>query len=191
MNEDPEVKQRYARDLGYMISEIDRLNSSVQQLLAFSRPAPEVKADINLTRLLETTTEMLSRVQVSDGVVLRCRAGPGLTLQRSNPELLQQTVLNLILNAVQASKAGQLVEIEAEPKASDKVTIRITDEGPGIPKEVRERIFEPFFTTKQQGTGLGLAIVRKNVRQMGGEIEVESPVENERGTRVTLTLPVS
>ena len=71
------------------------------------------------------------------------------------------------------------------------VSIRVADEGPGIAAEMRERVFEPFVTTKLKGTGLGLAIVRKNVRLLGGEIELESPIAEGRGTRVTVRLPIS
>jgi signal transduction histidine kinase len=67
----------------------------------------------------------------------------------------------------------------------------VEDTGPGIPAELRERVFEPFYTTKQQGTGLGLAIVKKNITQLHGEIEMESPVRDGRGTRVRVTLPTT
>jgi len=66
----------------------------------------------------------------------------------------------------------------------------VSDQGPGIPAGLREKIFEPFYTTKQKGTGLGLSIVRKNVRQMGGELRVESPVQGGSGTRFEVTIPV-
>jgi signal transduction histidine kinase len=81
------------------------------------------------------------------------------------------------------------IRLEAEGVPGGKVVLAVTDQGPGIPEAIHEKIFEAFFTTKQRGTGLGLAIVRKNVRHLGGEIIVESPVAEGRGTRMVVTLP--
>ena len=81
--------------------------------------------------------------------------------------------------------------MEVQPRPRGKVAVVVTDEGPGIPEELQQRVFEPFYTTKQKGTGLGLAIAKKNVRQLGGEIQIESPVSHDRGTRVTVILPAS
>ena len=190
MHEDPEVAQRYSRDLSYMIGEIDRLNRSVQQLLSFSRPAPEVESEVNLTDMLETTTRILAQQHANDGIRIEYRRGPSLRLERSKPELIQQIVLNLTLNAIQASDPGGAIVIGAEPRPDGKVAIWVDDQGPGIPADLQKRIFEPFFTTKQKGTGLGLAIVKKNVSQLRGELEIESPIANGSGTRVTVILPV-
>ena len=191
MREDPDVQQRYSRDLSYMVAEVDRLNRSVQQLLTFSRPAPETKSTIDLTGLLETTTRTLAREQATNGVRVEYIAGPRIQIEGSSPELLQQIVLNLALNAIQASPSGSRVTVEVQPRPPGKVAVVVGDEGPGIPEDLRQRVFEPFYTTKQKGTGLGLAIAKKNVRQLGGEIQIESPVSNDRGTRVTVILPTS
>lgn len=98
-------------------------------------------------------------------------------------------VLNLVLNAIQASPPGSIVKLEACTLPAGNIAITVRDQGPGIPSEIRARMFEPFFTTRHKGTGLGLAIVRKNVGEMRGTIEVESPVTDNRGARVTITLP--
>ena len=191
MGEDPEFKQRYSRDLSYMVAEVDRLNSSVRQLLTFSRPAPETKSTIDLSGLLETTAGALAREQATNGVQVEYIAGPRIQIEGSSPDLVQQIVLNLALNAIQASPAGSQVTVEVQPRPRGKVAVVVTDEGPGIPEELQQRVFEPFYTTKQKETGLGLAIAKKNVRQLGGEIQIESPVSCDRGTRVTVILPVS
>ncbi len=192
MQEDPEVKQRYSRDLSYMIAEVDRLNSSVQQLLTFSRPAPETKSTIDLTGLLEMTTGALARQQATtNGVRVEYIAGPQIQIEGSSPELVQQIVLNLALNAIQASASGSQVTVEVQPRPPGKVAVVVGDEGPGIPKELQQRVFDPFYTTKQKGIGLGLAIARKNARQLGGEIQIESPISHDHGTRVTVILPTS
>jgi signal transduction histidine kinase len=190
MGEDPAMEQQYGRDLKYVVAEIDRLNRSVQQLLTFSRPAPEAEGEVDVSELLEATAGVLAREYEAAQIRIERRIEPRLRLLRGSPEMIKQVVLNLALNAVQASRAGGAVTLEAGPGAAGRVRIAVSDQGPGIPADLREKIFEPFYTTKQKGTGLGLSIVRKNVRQMGGEIRVESPVENGGGTRFEVTLPV-
>ena len=190
MGEDPAMEQQYGRDLKYVVAEIDRLNRSVQQLLTFSRPAPEAEGEVDVSELLEAIAGVLAREYESAQIRIERRIEPRLRLLRGSPEMIKQVVLNLALNAAQASRAGGAVTLEAGPGAAGQVRIAISDQGPGIPADLREKIFEPFYTTKQKGTGLGLSIVRKNVRQMGGEIRVESPVENGGGTRFEVSLPV-
>ena len=190
MREDGDVDARYSRDLGFIIGETDRLSGSVQQLLTFSRPAADKQETVDVAAALETALDVLARQQAQEGLRIERSIESGLRLQNTSTEAVKQIVLNLALNAVQASPAGAVVRIDARTK-DGLVAIVITDQGPGISSEVRERMFEPFFTTRQKGTGLGLAIVQKNVRAMGGEIQVDSPVEAGRGTRVTVTLPAS
>jgi signal transduction histidine kinase len=189
MREDPEVAERYGRDLDYLVAETDRLNRSMQQLLTYSRPLPEAAGEVALSELLESTAEFFARESSKQDVGIERQIAPDLKLARADRQTVQQVVLNLLLNAVQASPAGGRVELEADREAGGRIRIRITDEGPGIPEAIREKIFEPFFTTKQQGTGLGLAIVRKNIRQLDGEFELQTPVAGGRGTSVSVLLP--
>ena len=190
MREDDDVRGKYERDLSYMVAEIDRLNGSVQQLLSFSRPAPEKTTDVDVAKLVANATQTLRRQSAERGIAVEYCDGPAPLLKDSHPELIQQIVLNLILNATQASPEGGRVTVEVRDAPEKHLSILVADEGPGIPAEMRERVFEPFVTTKQKGTGLGLAIVRKNVRLLGGEIQLESPIAGGHGTRVTVTLPV-
>ena len=78
----------------------------------------------------------------------------------------------------------------ADRDAAHSVTITVADRGAGIPLEIQSRIFDPFFTTKQKGSGLGLAIVAKNVRHLGGDVRLDSPLDGDLGTAITVTLPV-
>jgi signal transduction histidine kinase len=72
-----------------------------------------------------------------------------------------------------------------------EVKLSVTDTGPGIPGDIRSRIFEPFFTTKQRGTGLGLAIVQRRIAEIGGSVEMESPVQDGCGTRLSVIFPLT
>lgn len=186
MREDTEVSSRYARDLDYIVGEVDRLNLTVQQLLTFSRPAPQQREDVDVSRLVCEIGDMLARAQAG-AIRIERRVAPGLVC-RAGAELIRQIVLNLALNALQVSPPGGRVTLEAS-SAEGRIRIAVEDEGPGVPADLREKIFEPFFTTKQRGTGLGLAIVRNNVRQLGGEIRLETPICNGKGTRFEVVLP--
>lgn len=189
MREDPEVESRHARDLDFILGEVDRLNRTVQQLLSFARPAPAREEEVNLSELLELTADVLSMEHSAAGIRIEHSIEPQLTLHKASGEAVQQAVLNVMLNAIQVSPAGSTVTMEARNQESGTIAIAVTDEGPGIAAEVRERMFEPFFTTLHKGTGLGLAIVRKNIDQMRGSIAVESPVTGAHGAKVTITLP--
>ncbi|MBI4877171.1 MAG: hypothetical protein HY822_21260, partial [Acidobacteria bacterium] len=191
LREDPEVVARYDRDLDYMIAEVDRLNGCVQQLLTYARPVPELGGELALSELIESATAFLARESTRQGVRIQCSVAPGLRLARADRQTVQQVVLNLLLNAVQASLPGSSVRLEADRLSDGSIRLRITDQGPGIPEEIRGKIFEPFFTTRQQGAGLGLAIVKKNVRQLGGELQLQTPVADGRGTSVAVTFPAA
>jgi signal transduction histidine kinase len=107
----------------------------------------------------------------------------------ADPDQLKQIVLNLVLNALEASPPERSVVLSVLPRAADRVGFEVRDSGPGIPAEQLEDIFNPFFTTKEQGTGLGLSLVHQMVVEHGGEITVESDLG--RGTVFRVRLPVA
>jgi signal transduction histidine kinase len=107
---------------------------------------------------------------------------------------LCQVMTNLLINACEAQAFGGAVHLNAEARDEvpgrepAAVVVRVSDDGPGIPPEIRDRIFDPFFSTKPQGSGLGLAIVRKIIDAHEGRIDLVS--DPGRGTTFTITLPV-
>lgn len=103
-----------------------------------------------------------------------------------DPEQLEQVLLNLVINAVQASPDGAAVEVLAEP-VEDKVAIRVVDHGSGVRPEHIDRLFDPFFTTKETGTGLGLPVAHQIVGQMGGELKATPNAEG--GMTFSVILP--
>jgi signal transduction histidine kinase len=112
-------------------------------------------------------------------------------LEGQQAAALKEVMTNLVLNAVQAVEDGTEIIIESRSPREGDLEVSISDSGPGIPKELEERIFEPFFTTKQRGTGLGLAIVARRVRELGGDIRLESPITTNRGARFVVVFPVA
>jgi two-component system NtrC family sensor kinase len=124
------------------------------------------------------------------GRILDNRVPTDLPIIRVDANQLSQVLMNLLLNAAQATPEGGRITVSAERvRSTDSVEIRIVDTGCGIPSEVLPHIFEPFFTTKRgKGTGLGLSISQTYVRSHDGEIRVESAPSC--GTTVTITLPL-
>ena len=190
MREDRELNEGYRRDLSYIVAEVNRLNSCVEQLLTFARPVPAGNEEVAVHELIENISRVLNREYAEQQVQFEYRAPSGLTLKNVDPQSLHQIVLNLAINAAQASSSGGIVEIRAVRDTADTVTITVADHGAGIPPEIQSRIFDPFFTTKQKGSGLGLAIVAKNVRHLGGDVRLDSPLHGNLGTAITVTLPV-
>jgi signal transduction histidine kinase len=190
MGEDPEVKERYGEDVRHIIGETDRLSGSMRQLLDFARPSPSGRGRVDISAAAANMIRTLEREHGPAGIRLEASIATGLSLEKADSRSVEQILWNLALNAVQACEPPATVRVEVQAAGHGEVRLSVTDEGPGIPLELRERIFEPYFTTKQKGTGLGLAIVRKNVRELGGRLEMESPANGQRGARFTVTLPM-
>ena len=128
---------------------------------------------------IRSTLAMLTHKVRSKDIVLETELDPGLPQVTANAGELNQVWTNLVDNAIDAASSGGTVAIRTSSGndgAGDGVTVRVRDDGPGIPADVQRHMFEPFFTTKDvgEGTGLGLDIVRRIVRAHGGEVHVES-----------------
>ncbi|MBL0156281.1 MAG: hypothetical protein IPP47_04155 [Bryobacterales bacterium] len=189
MGEDQAFRAAYGDDLAYIISEIDRLNASMRQLLTFARPPSESRGDVDVSALISCIVGNVRKEKAGVPVEVRERIAPGLMLHHAGGQTVEQIVWNLLLNALQATDDQGSVEVVAEPAGQSEIRISVCDDGPGIPPEIRGRIFEPYFTTRQKGSGLGLSIVQKNVMSLRGDVAVESPIASGRGTRFTVTLP--
>jgi signal transduction histidine kinase len=135
---------------------------------------------------------LLAHAARRQGVTLETGVPDGLPDVAVDPARVQQVLLNVLMNAVEATPRGGQVQVEARASVHDGrpgVSLEISDTGSGIAPEALSRIFDPFFTTKApgQGTGLGLAITRDIVRDHGGTIAVQSRVG--QGTTFTIWLP--
>lgn len=178
----------YERDLELIIGEIDRLNRTVSQLLAFSTPSNQ-SPSISLSELINSTVEMLKRDAMKHGVSLSADPAGDVQLNGKQAAALKEALMNLVLNSIQAMPDGGEVKIEAAVEGRT-LTISVTDTGPGIASNLQERIFEPFYTTKPGGVGLGLAIVRSRAVELGGSVRLISPVSEGRGARFQMSIPL-
>ena len=167
-----------------------RCREIVKGLLEFSRSADAKPELTSLNSTVEKTLLLLKRQTIFHDICAISTLEAGLPDLLMNPGQLQEVVLNLIINAVDAMEGnGQLDVRTGQDSESEEIIIEVRDTGKGIPAELLGMIFEPFFTTKAvgQGTGLGLAIVHGIVTQAGGKIEVET---SPQGSRFIVRFPM-
>jgi len=136
---------------------------------------------------VESTVNLIRQEAAEKNIEIVALLDRGLPLAPCDYSRIKQALLNLLLNALEASKAGDTVEITTWNEGPF-ISIIVEDTGQGISSEDMENIFKPFFTTKTRGSGLGLAIIDRIVKEHGGDIEVDSEVG--KGTKFTIKLKV-
>jgi two-component system sensor histidine kinase HydH len=172
-----------------MIQEVDRLNRVITQLLEFARPPVIQKKPTSLQSLIQHSLKMIERQASAKEIQILSHLPSEIKEIDLDPDGINQVLLNLYLNAIEAMEQGGTLSVSlSREESSPWVKIIVSDTGTGISKEDLEHIFDPYFTTKQTGTGLGLAIVHKIIEAHRGEVKAES--ELGRGTTVSLLLPV-
>jgi signal transduction histidine kinase len=180
-----------AEDLRVIIKQVDQISSTIRQLLDFSRRSPSDKKSVALAVGVERTRELLLVKLEARRLQLDIQLDDALPMLTADPEQLQQVLVNLLINACDASQPGSRVSLSARQAPNDMVAIEVLDQGCGISPEHLKVVFDPFFTTKArgEGTGLGLSITAGIVRNHAGQIDLRSaPGE---GTTVTVLWPAS
>jgi signal transduction histidine kinase len=199
-----------ARDATTVLRQVERISGILRQLLDYARPRRPERNPLPVEPVFNRVVELLDPLAGRRQVRLVARVPAGLAPILADADQLQQVLLNLVTNALDATPAGGQVRLTAgdddsstTPAAEGRlrisrgrtpqpcVTIRVDDTGCGIPPERLEKIFEPFFSTKERagGTGLGMAIVEDIVRAHGAAIEIESA--EGRGTTICLRWPAT
>jgi PAS domain S-box-containing protein len=179
---------------------VKRATGLTRQLLAFSRRQPVTRRWISLSALVDGMRKLLGRV-LGEDVTMEMNLTPIPLVIVADRALVEQVVMNLVVNARDASAAGGRIVVETraaeiregspDRPAGSYAVLSVRDDGHGMDAETRRRIFEPFFTTKprERGTGIGLATVYGIVRQHGGAIEVRS--EKGRGSTFEVYWPMA
>jgi len=182
--EDPKVKER----LTIVAQEAERLQEIVDGFLSFSRGLDELHVGPTKPYEIARELSLLLETRAADAdVTLEVRGSRELTLNADGKKL-RQALLNLVLNAMQASSKGSTVTLEIAKSCSDgAAVIRVQDRGAGMTPDVLDRIRKPYFTTKEGGSGLGIAVARGIIEQHGGALKFEST--SGRGTTATVMLP--
>ena len=180
-------------DLEVIVAQTDRISAIIRSLLDTVRQQkPEIQS-IDIPVLLDRVVPLLEHMARRRGVSIAASAAPPLPEVAADPTQVQQVLINLIVNAMDATPRGGRIGIEAWACPNDGrpgVAVAVSDTGSGIPAEALGHVFEPFFTTKPagQGTGLGLPICRDILREHGGTLAVQS--REGHGTTFTAWLPV-
>lgn len=182
------VEQSEHREMAEMVRrELKQIDGLVTQMLRLATPKPVTLAPVNAHELLDATLCLLEH-QMSDRMIALRRdyqANPATVI--ADESRLQQALINLLLNAVEAMGHGGELTVATEA-GGGSLRISIRDTGSGIAPENFGLIFDTFFTTKKHGTGLGLAISRRMVEEHHGKIEVQSEVG--KGSTFSILLPV-
>jgi two-component system NtrC family sensor kinase len=187
----PDDPDRVDRMLALAREGMDRIGNITRSLLGFARgdaaPKPTL---VHVDALIEAAVN-LSRLRAEAGdVEVRIQVEGDRTEVQVDPQGMEEVLVNLVLNAVDACEEGGRVSIRAQVDAAE-LEISVEASGPGVPLEDAERVFEPFFTTKgaERGTGLGLPVARRIVEAHGGELVLDSPAGGGATFVVRVPLP--
>jgi signal transduction histidine kinase len=177
-----------SRHLEIIETEIRRLNRVVKTLVDFSRPVELQLREQDLRSVIDDVLALAETEFSTRHVNLFRQMPPQPMMVNIDADLLKQAVLNVIQNGVQAMPEGGVLRVVLE-KERELAVLRIADQGPGIPEEIREKIFYLYFTTKSGGSGIGLAMTYRILQLHYGSIEVQSNAE--RGTEFLLRIPLA
>jgi signal transduction histidine kinase len=168
------------------MQEIDRLDMIVGRLLAFGRPAMTNRHSQSLSPIIAQAIKMVHEpMQNKDVRINVSEPESSLIADVDGPQIIQ-VLINLLLNAIEASPSSGIVQLAAG-NTDSSIWIKIKDAGTRIPDDVRPHVFDAYYTTKLTGSGLGLSVSREIMANHGGSLEFES---EESGTMFTLTLPI-
>ncbi|TGD93433.1 sensor histidine kinase [Methylobacterium nonmethylotrophicum] len=178
------ARPRAALDL--VLVQVARMDRLLRDLLSLTQKRAPALAPTDLAAVLAESAHLHDDLARAQGVRIAVAEAP-----RERPRLdeaqLRRALDNLLLNAIQHSPAGGVVRLSAEV-AGERLRIRVTDQGPGVPASLRERLFEPFVTGRPDGTGLGLALVREIARAHGGQVRLAAPPPDGPGSGATFEL---
>jgi signal transduction histidine kinase len=187
--EDEEFRKHF---LGVASGEVDRISSLVNELLEFARTSDPKFEMEDVNGILDGMILLISTESKKKHIEIVKEYGQDLPLISIDREQIKQVVLNILLNAIEATSENGKIIVDTrsfvKPGGEPYLQIRFTDTGCGIPRENLEEIFNPFFTTKNTGSGLGLSISHQIVQDHKGYIDIESEID--KGTSFFINLPL-
>ncbi len=190
------IKKEYGKDdtlagsIDVILSSVQRCGRITKRLLGFARHMKLSIQSVHLEEMFQEVLEFLHKEAEYRAIAISLNISDDIPKIETDAGKLQQVLLNIINNAFTAMGSGGHLDITAEMSGQEMVSVRIADDGCGIPEANLKRVFEPFFSTNtgEGGTGLGLSITYGLVRELGGSIDVKS--EEGKGTVFTLALPL-
>ncbi|MCK5696354.1 MAG: PAS domain-containing protein [Desulfobacula sp.] len=173
-----------------MVKEVERINRSVTQLLEFAKPMAIEKKQVNINELIRHSLRLVHHDLDQKKIKTKVHIDTRKTEIYTDPDRMNQVLLNLYINAIEALEDRGKLEICVQDAGQDgRIEIRVMDNGIGIDEASLDQIFDPYFTTRPSGTGLGLSIVHRIIENLNGSIRVES--SKGEGTCFIINLPVS
>jgi len=173
---------------GIIMEEAGRLNTIITDFLNFARPRTPNISLCRVDQILDKNITFLAPQIQSGGYTIGRRFAEAIPEIHADADMLYQAFLNILINAMQAMSDGGSIHVMVDSR-DNMVKVSITDSGPGISEDIKEKIWDPFFTTKDKGTGLGLGIVKNIVKTHSGRIAIQNLPEG--GTCVAIDLPVN
>jgi two-component system, NtrC family, sensor histidine kinase HydH len=186
LGKDAESGSRQMECAETAISEVDRLERVVSDLLDYTRDRRPRLAPLDLAESVKATRALLADDAQNQGVQITTELAKDLPLVLADPDHVRQIVVNLLLNALEANDGRGDIKLRASGQ-DGQVLLEVIDQGPGLPPGDPEQLFDPFFSTKARGTGLGLAIARRLAQVMGGGLSAANG--HQGGAVFTLNLP--
>ena len=183
LSEDPAAQEK----LRVIQKEVQRLESFLGELRDFLRPAPPSRKIIDLNQVINDVKALMGDAIQEKGIILEERLEPNLPPVDADPNQIEQVLLNLLKNALEATEGKGKILLSSGTRNA-QVWFAVQDTGKGMGEDVLEKIFHPFYTTKHKGTGLGLAVINKIITDHRGTITVDSVAGS--GSTFTVRLPI-
>jgi signal transduction histidine kinase len=182
-----DLDQKQAKCVDIITNECERLNGLLTNFLNFARPRPPRFQTIELVPLFDNVLALADHGVRGKTVHFEQHIEPALPSVECDPEQLEQVLLNLMINAIEASPDGDTIRLAALAE-DQRVVVQVIDRGHGVAPSHIDRLFDPFFTTKEHGTGLGLPVAHQIMRQMGGSLLAQR--NSGEGMTFSIVLPV-
>ncbi|MFJ7726215.1 ATP-binding protein [Neobacillus sp. NPDC097160] len=170
-----------------VLSELERINSIVGEFLVLAKPSVAVYSEQDVKDLIKDVVTLIGTQSIMNNVEIFVDIDQNIPKLSCEENQLKQVFLNLLKNAIEAMPQGGNIEVKVKEKEEGKITIKIIDQGIGIPKERLSTLGEPFYTTKEKGTGLGLMTCYRIIESHNGVLDIQSMVNE--GTSVEIILP--
>jgi len=171
--EDSSLDGKTRERAGIILEEARRLDQLCKSLLSFARPTSQEVLSVNVNTIATQTVSVMQIGSAERHIKVGLELCSSLPNIYGNPSLIQQCLVNLIKNAMEALEDGGTIRVRTR-FAEGTVYLEVEDDGPGIPLELQDEIFNPFFSTKKEGSGLGLAMTRKIINECDGKVFLHS-----------------
>ena len=179
--------KNWKKDEIYYAFQVTRINKIITQFLSYAKPLDIQLKKVNSKEFFDDIYRLFSEQAKLKSVQLKKLSDQSFEIF-IDPELLKQSMMNLVQNAIDAVDLNGKVEINYSIK-NDNLIIEVTDNGKGIPENIKNKIFDLYYTTKPEGTGLGLSIVQKIIAEHNGTIEVFSEINKYTKFKITIPKP--